>query len=139
VLNLSPWLESRRREYQDHLLAVSATGDFEPWVKFFCEAVRAQAIRGVEKIDALHDWRDEALAQLLDADVRGVAVRIVEDLLGYPLITATRTGEKYGVSYQAANKAISRLVQLGIVEERTGHRYGRVFAARRVVSIVNAA
>jgi hypothetical protein len=55
VLNLSPWLEARRREYQDHLLAVSATGDFEPWIRFFSEAVRAQAFRGVEKIDALHD------------------------------------------------------------------------------------
>jgi Fic family protein len=42
VLNLSPWLEARRRQYQDHLLAVSATGDFEPWIRFFSEAVRAQ-------------------------------------------------------------------------------------------------
>jgi cell filamentation protein, protein adenylyltransferase len=92
----------------------------------------------VEKIDALHDWRDEALAQLLDADVRGVAVRIV-DLFGYPLITATPTAERYGVSYQAANTAIRRLVQLGILEERTGRKYGRVFAARRVLNIINAA
>jgi Fic family protein len=139
VLNLSPWLEGRRRQYQDHLLAVSATGDFEPWIRFFSEAVRAQAVRGMEKIDALHDWRDDALTQLLDADVRGVAVRIVEDLFGYPLITATPTAERYGVSYQAANTAIRRLVELGILEERTGRKYGRVFAARRVLNIINAA
>ncbi|BCJ53703.1 cell filamentation protein Fic [Actinoplanes sp. NBRC 14428] len=139
VLNLSPWLEGRRRQYQDHLLSVSATGDFEPWIRFLSEAIRAQAVRGVEKIDVLHDWRDEALAQLHDADVRGVAARIVEDLPGYPLITATPTAERYGVSYQAANTAISRLVQLGILEERTGRRYGRVFAARKVLNIINAA
>jgi len=95
--------------------------------------------RGVEKIDALHNWRDEALTQLLDANVRDVAVRIVEDLFGYPLITATPTAERYGVSYQAANTAIRRLLRLGILEERTGRRYGRVFAARRVVNIINAA
>ncbi len=139
VLNLSPWLEGRRRQYQDHLLSVSATGDFEPWIRFFSEAVRAQAVRAMEKIDALHDWRDEALAQLVNADVRGVAVRIVEDLLGYPLITATLTAERYGVSYQAANTAIRRLVQLGILEERTGRKYGRVFAVRRVLNIINTA
>ncbi|WP_433792451.1 Fic family protein [Actinoplanes sp. CA-252034] len=138
VLNLSPWLEARRRQYQDHLLAVSATGDFEPWIRFFSEAVRVQAIRAVEKIDALHDWRDQALAQLAAAEVRGVAVRIVEDMLGYPLITATPTAERYGVSYQAANTAIRRLVELGILEERTGRRYGRVFAARKVLNIINA-
>ncbi|MFY1674796.1 Fic family protein [Plantactinospora sp. WMMB334] len=139
VLNLSPWLEGRRRQYQDHLLSVSATGDFEPWIRFFSEAVRAQAVRAVEKIDALHDWRDEALAQLLAADVRGVAVRIVEDLFGYPLITARLTAERHAVSYQAANTAIRRLVELGILEERTGRRHGRVFAARRVLNIINSA
>jgi Fic family protein len=139
VLNLSPWLEGRRRQYQDHLLSVSITGDFEPWIQFFSEAVRAQAVRAVEKIDALHDWRDGALTQLRQADVRGVTTRIVEDLIGYPLITATLTAERFGVSYQAANTAIRRLVQLGILEERTGRRYGRVFAARRVLNIINTA
>ncbi|MFC7280021.1 Fic family protein [Paractinoplanes rhizophilus] len=138
VLNLSPWLEGRRRQYQDHLLNVSATGDFEPWIRFFAEAVRAQAIRAVEKIDALHDWRDEAHKQLVKADVRGVATRIVEDLIGYPLINATVSAERFEVSYQAANTAIRRLVQLGILEERTGRKYGRVFAARRVLNIINS-
>ena len=31
ILNLSPWLEPRRDAYTDHLLEVSATGDFDPW------------------------------------------------------------------------------------------------------------
>jgi Fic family protein len=138
VLNLSPWLESRRREYQDHLLRISSTGDFEPWIRFFCEAVRAQSIRAVEKIDALHDWRDQTLAMLRGADVRGVATRIADELIGYPLITATLTAERFSVSYQAANTAITKLVRLGVLEERTGRRYGRVFAARRVLNIINA-
>jgi Fic family protein len=138
VLNLSPWLESRRREYQDHLLDVSATGDFEPWIRFFSEAVRAQAVRAVSKIDALHEWRDDVLAKMAEADVRGVATRIADDLIGYPLITATLTAERFSVSYQAANTAIRKLMQLGILEERTGRRYGRVFAARRVLNIINS-
>ncbi|GAA0911388.1 Fic family protein [Virgisporangium aurantiacum] len=137
ILNLSPWLESRRREYQDHLLAISATGDFEPWIRFFSEAVRAQAIRGVEKIDALHDWRDSALNRLLDAGVRGVAARITEDLIGYPLITVKIAAARFHVSNQAANTAIGRLMELGVLEERTGRRYGRVFAARSVLNIIN--
>jgi Fic family protein len=138
VLNLSPWLENRRREYQDHLLQVSATGEFEPWIRFFSEAVRTQSVRAIEKIDSLHDWRDDATAKMINADVRGVAARIVEDLIGYPLITVTLAAERFAVSYQAANTAVRRLVQLGILEERTGRRYGRVFAARRVLNIINS-
>jgi Fic family protein len=120
------------------LLRISATGDFEPWVLFFSEAVRAQAVRAVEKIDALHDWRDQALVKMHEASLGGVATRIAEELIGYPLITATLAGKRYGVTFQAANTAIARLVRLGLLEERTGRRHGRVFAARGVLNIINA-
>ncbi|WP_433611720.1 Fic family protein [Dactylosporangium sp. CA-139114] len=136
VLNISPWLEARRREYQDHLLAVSATGDFNPWVQFFCEAVRAQAVREVERIDALLDWRDNALARLRENNLRGVAERITEELIGFPMITPTAAAARYNVTYPGANKAISRLVMLGILRERTGRSYGRVFAAPDVLRII---
>jgi Fic family protein len=102
---------SSRREYQDHLLRISSTGDFEPWIQFFSEAVRAQSVRAVEKIDALHNWRDQALSTMQAAGIGGVATRIAEELIGYPLITATLAGKRYGVSYQAANTAITRLVR----------------------------
>ncbi|AGZ39351.1 Fic family protein [Actinoplanes friuliensis DSM 7358] len=138
VLNLSPWLEPRRRDYQDHLLRCSATGEFDAWIRFFCEAVRAQAVRAVEKIDALHEWRDEALKTLEKEHIRGVANRITEDLIGYPMVTPTVAANRNKVTYPAANTAVKRLVQLGILEERTGRQYGRVFAARQVLKIINA-
>ncbi|WFE62407.1 Fic/DOC family N-terminal domain-containing protein [Micromonospora sp. WMMD714] len=136
VLDLSPWFEVRRREYQDHLLHISMTGDFDPWVRFFCEAVRAQAVHARERIDALLDWRGQALDRLKRAKVRGVAIRIVEDLIGYPMITPTAAAQRYDVSYQAANTAIRRLEEQGILRERTGGRYARVFAARDVLRII---
>ncbi|MDG4763455.1 Fic/DOC family N-terminal domain-containing protein [Solwaraspora sp. WMMD406] len=136
VLNLSPWLEARRREYQDHLLRVSMTGDFDPWIRFFAEAVRAQAVAANERIDALLHWRDSALRRLDDANVRGVAVQIVENLIGYPMITPTAAARMYGLSYQAVNAAIRRLAVLDILQEWTGRRYARLFAARDVLRIL---
>ncbi|MCT2278342.1 Fic family protein [Micromonospora chalcea] len=138
VLNLSPWLEVRRREYQDHLLRASMTGRFDPWIRFFSEAVRAQAVLAVERIDALLDWKEHALDRLREANVRGVAVRIVEDLIGYPMTTPTAASQMYSVSYPAVNTAIRRLAHLGILQERTGRRYARVFAAKDVLRIIDA-
>ncbi|MER7166666.1 Fic/DOC family N-terminal domain-containing protein [Micromonospora sp. NPDC000207] len=137
VLNLSPWLEMRRREYQDHLLQVSMTGRFDQWIRFFSEAVRAQAVLAVERIDALLDWKEHALDRLQEAKVRGVATRIVEDLIGYPMITPTAASQMYSVSYPAVNTAIRRLEGLGILQERTGRRYARVFAAKDVLRIID--
>jgi Fic family protein len=138
VLNLSPWLEVRRREYQDHLLQSSMTGRFDPWIRFFCEAVRTQAVLAVDRIDALLDWKEHALDRVRAANVRGVATRIVEDLIGYPMITATSASQIYDVSYPAANTAIRRLEKLDILHERTGRRYARVFAARDVLRIIES-
>ncbi|WP_435208242.1 Fic family protein [Micromonospora sp. bgisy143] len=138
VLNLSPWLEVRRREYQDHLLQISMTGRFDQWIRFFSEAVRAQAVLAVERIDTLLDWKEHALARLQEANVRGVAARIVEDLIGYPMITPTTASQMYSVSYPAVNTAIRRLEGLGILQERTGRRYARVFAAKDVLRIIDA-
>ncbi|MBQ0991402.1 Fic family protein [Micromonospora sp. H61] len=138
VLNLSPWLEVRRREYQDHLLEISMTGRFDQWIRFFSEAVRAQAVLAVERIDALLDWKEHALDRLREANVRGVAARIVEDLIGYPMITPTTASQMYSVSYPAVNTAIRRLEGLGILQERTGRRYARVFAAKDVLRIIDA-
>jgi Fic family protein len=137
VLNLSPWLEQRRREYQDHLLRVSQTGEFDPWIRFFCEAVHAQAVRAVERIDKLVDWKERTLSQVRAANIRGVALRIAEDLIGYPMITPTSAAAMYRVTYPAANAAVARLANLGVLQERTGRRYARVFAARDVLRIID--
>jgi Fic family protein len=135
VLNLSPWLERHREEYQDHLLRCSITGEFDEWIQFFCTAVQVQATTSVQKIESLHDWRDNALAILRAAKVRGVAEKITEDLIGYPMLSVTDAANRYGVTYPAINKALPKLVELGLIEERTGKKYGRLFVARDVLRI----
>jgi hypothetical protein len=68
--------------------------------------------------------------------LRGVAARIAEDLIGRPLVTPTSASRMYGVSYQAANSAISRLTGARVLRELTGRNYARVFAADEVLRII---
>ncbi len=135
VLNLSPWLERYRTEYQDHLLRCSITGNFDEWVRFFCSAVTAQATQAVQKIDALLDWKEQTLAAL---PIKGVAAKITEELIGYPVLTPTLASERYQVSYPAANTAIKKLSDLGILQERTGRPYARIFTAPQVLAIIDS-
>lgn len=135
VLNLSPWLEQHRDAYQDHLLRCSITGHFDDWIQFFCTALQVQATVAVQKIERLHDWRDQALAALREAKVRGVAEKITEDLIGYPMLSVTDAANRYGMTYPAINKALPKLVELGLIQERTGRKYGRLFVAREVMQI----
>ena len=86
VLNISPTLEAKRDEYQDGLLNVTKTGDLNPWVLFFSETVRSQASEGVKKINSLLSLRDQMVAELRAESIRGSALQIAENLIGYPVI-----------------------------------------------------
>lgn len=135
VLNLSPWLEARKDEYKDHLLRVSQTGDFDEWIQFFCEAVKAQATDGVRRIEDLLLFRDRVGHRLREARVRGVGEKIADELWAYPFITPTLAAELHNVTYPPANSAIAKLVELGLLREATGNRYGRMFVCDEVLEI----
>jgi len=138
VLNISPWLEVRRSAYQDHLATVSETGDFNPWVSFFAQAVRAQSDDGVRRVDGLIHLKDVMVGRLRTAGVRSVAIPIAEDLIGFPVISPTMAAEMYEVTYQTANTAIARLVELEVLEQIGTRPYARLFRAPAVMRLLES-
>jgi Fic family protein len=132
VLNISPWLEQNRTEYQDGLLRVSQTGEWDPWVCFISAAVHAEALEVIARVDKLLALR-EGFQKTLQGS-KGVSLRIADDLIGYPMITASLAAKLYNVSYQAANSAISKLVDRGILRQRTAGRYDRIFQCDAVLT-----
>jgi Fic family protein len=136
LLVVSPWFEARRREYQDQLLSLSQTGDFDAWISFFCEGIRSQALSTLDRVERLLSYQQDVRERCQREKVRGVATRIAENLIGNPILQTTRAGRQYSVSYQAANKAIAKLVELGLLEETTGRNYGRTYRAPGVLEIL---
>jgi len=132
VLNISPWLEQNRTAYQDGLLRVSQTGDWDPWVSFISAAVHAESLEVIARVDKLLALRESFQMTLQGS--KGVSLRIADDLIGYPMITASFAAKLYGVSYQAANTAISKLVERGILRQRTAGRYDRIFQCDEVLT-----
>lgn len=131
VLNLAPWLDENRDAYQDGLLRVTETGDYDPWVCFFAEAVRKQAHDGVEKIARLLRLRDDMVSELRAGSVRGSALHIAENLIGYPVIDVPTARDMIGKTFEAANQAVARLVDVGILREITGRPQNRLFVCQR--------
>lgn len=137
VLNLSPWLEPRKDEYKDLLLTTSQTGDFNPWVQFFAEAIRNQAVDAVERIDRLTGLRNEMVDALKAAKAKGVILDIAQDLIGYPILDATQAAALHHVTYPPANDALKRLEAMGFVTEITGGNYARRYACRAVLRVLD--
>lgn len=136
VLNLSPWLEPRRDAYVDHLLDVSKTGAFDPWVSFFAEAVKARAQAACSTIDRLMAFRKEIVENLRKSGARGTVIDLAGDLVGYPVMSVRDVRDNYGVSYPAANACIAKLERAGYLKEMTGGNYGRLFRCNRVLEAI---
>lgn len=139
VLSISPWLKDRGPEYRDHLLAVSRTGDWTPWIGFFAQAVAAQSRDGHDRIMRLLELRsemgDEVRAKLPRARL---AVEITDDLIAYPMLTVAAAQQRYGWTNEASRNAIGKLVDIGVLEPYSDHRYDRLFWSPRVYQVINS-
>lgn len=136
ILNLSTWLEPRRDVYIDHLLRVSETGEFDPWVAFFAEAVKARSHAASDAISQLLSVKDELVERLNSLGHRGSVVQLAADLIGYPVLNVPQARDLLGVSYQAANAAVGKLVELGILRQVSIGSYGRVFRCPKVFDVI---
>lgn len=136
ILVVSPWFEARRTDYQDSLLHLSQSGDWDAWVRFFATGISAAARTTHERIDEMLSWREQTLTAVRSAGVSGVAERVAGELIGAPILSAGHVASRHGLSHQGAMNALRRLAELGIVVERT--RKGRiVFSADRVVQLLS--
>ena len=139
VLSVSAWLKDRADEYRDHLLAVSTTGDWAPWIEFFAQAVCAEANSGHERIMRLLGLREELGETVRSALPRArLAVEIADDLIAYPILSVSDAHRRYGRSNQANRNAIGSLVELGILEPYGEARYDRLYWNRRVLQIIDS-
>lgn len=136
LISLSPYFEANSDKYRHLLREVSATGAFGEWVAFFCEGLSVQARDAEQRIRDLLAWKDTTLAMLKTTRAKGVTLDIVAKLIEYPALSVKTVTQWFGVSTQAANTAVRRLENLGILEEVTGRSYSRVFHAPRILEIL---
>ena len=136
LINLSPYFESRSERYRYLLREVSASGAWDEWISFFCEALSAQAQDAETRIRELLAWRDDTTEMLKSRKVKGVALDITAKLIEFPSLTVKAEADTHGVSVQAANNAVARLEEFGVLEEVTGKSYNRVFQAPAVLQIL---
>ena len=137
ALTISPWFLQRRELYQNHLLAVSRTGDWNPWVSFFCQALDTQCAAHVDVAQKLLDWSNGLRADLHARGWGGVIVEVANDLIEWPIVTNPWIMSKYGVSAPTAKHATDRLVEIQALQP-TVHGYPRRFGAAEVMDLVDS-
>jgi Fic family protein len=142
LLVVSPWFEARRQLYQDGLLELSCSGDWDRWIAFFAEGVAAAATESQRKVERLVQLQADLRARVQAAGRRGAAERLAADLIGRPFISRPDVAAQYDLSGQGAINAIRSLEELGILHvssglrRRRGKRGAQVYVCPEVVDIL---
>ena len=134
-LYLSNYVEVEKSEYGAALQEAQKQLTYSRIIDFICraivacteeEAVTQQVLEHLPEV-----WQDRG-----EFRSRSSAARALQLLLRMPVITVKLMAAELGVSLEAATQGMRRLQQAGVVRDRSGRGYGRIFAAEEVIGIL---
>ncbi len=137
LLYLSLFLKTHRADYYRLLQEVREHGAWEAWLEFFLDGVAETANQAFHTATRIVEpFRQDRERIMVESDRAGSAQRLHDLLQLNPSQTANRLVEQTGLTAPTVNAAPAGLVRLGMVEEVTGRRRGRVFGYRGYLDIL---
>lgn len=137
LLYISDFIEATRLDYYAHLLAVSESGQWSRWLRYFLKAVAHQAedtLKKARRIDELLEkWRrDVATTQ------SRVTTAVIDLFAESPFWTIGRVAQRLDVAYTTAQRAIVKLESLSILSRTSEAKRSRVYCAKQVLEILES-
>ncbi|WP_436929979.1 Fic family protein [Halosimplex halobium] len=131
----SAYFNRHKVEYAKRMRAVSERGEWEPWLEFFVEGIRAQASEAVERTERLQDLRQRYEHQY--GHGKTAADRLALRLFEQPYLTVAEAANILEMSEQSARNGITELVDQGVLEEVTGKERYQEFKAVDIFDVLN--
>lgn len=133
---VSAYIKANREAYTDRLLAVSERGEWESWLQFFISGLRDQANEVLSRANLLLEQYEQYQERYATAP-RSVR-RLVDVLFRQPYLTVPTAADRIDMSYPAANTAVQRLIEDGVLIQVGEKERNREFVATEIMSIVEA-
>ena len=138
LLYLSLYLKIHRNDYYRLLQEVREHGAWEAWLDFFLAGIADTANQAFDAATRIVDlFKEDRERITAESDRAGSALRVHDLFQQNPFLTANQLVERTGLSAPTVTAALADLERLGVVEEITGKRRGRVFGYRRYLAILS--
>jgi Fic family protein len=129
LLYLSHFFKEHRPEYYSYLQKIRDEGDWESWLKFFLQGVvevAQQATATAYNIVQLRERHREVIAANFPRSA-GPAYQLLEYLYKRPIVTANGVTTITGLSYQNANRLITKFQEIGLLQQMDKFQRNRRF------------
>jgi Fic family protein len=129
VLYLSHYFKRNRTEYYERLQAVRDAGEWEEWLAFFLQGVAEVADEAAQTAGAILRMREDYRTRITDhlGRAAGNGHRVMDLLFDHPVVTVATVRDWLGITNAAANNLVSRLEEVGLLQESTGYTRNRRF------------
>ena len=139
LLYLSHYFRRHRQQNCELLHAVRDRGAWEEWLAFFLRGVievAGEAAETARRILLLREkHRAEITAQLGRA--AGNGHKVLESLFDRPIVAVSDLKATTSTTYAAANALVARLVDIGVLGEKTGYARNRRFRYAPSIALFN--
>ncbi|MCK4263216.1 MAG: Fic family protein, partial [Dehalococcoidia bacterium] len=136
LLYLSAFFERYRQEYYSRLLRVSQRGEWREWLEFFLRAVVEQCHDALARSHRLLDLHRSYYERSLERKLTPAARQLTELVFRVPVVNTRSVQASLGLTFAGARKAIEVLERENILEEVTGRKRNRAYAAGEVLRIL---
>lgn len=137
ALYISYFLKRNRIEYYDRMSEVRNKGNYEQWIRFFLQSIlesAKSANQTIEELGKLHDKNLSLIATMEKATKNTKAV--FQYIEKHPIIKIRKTATDLGLSYNTTSEAIQRLVDIGVLVQKTKATRNRVFYYEEYLDIL---
>ena len=139
VLYLSHYFKQHRQAYYDHLQSVRDRGEWEEWLRFFLRGIVEVAAQSADTARRILQMREEHRMAITARFGRaaGNGHKVLETLFDRPIVSVADVQRLIGTTYMAANTTVARLVEVGVLQEMTGHARNRRFRYAPYIALFN--
>jgi Fic family protein len=120
LLYLSPWLDRHKDEYIDAMFAVSKSGDWLGWLRFFLAAVAESSSETIALVENLQQLQGHYRERFQTARRSALMLKIIDLAFERPVLRVTDIAERLEVTYAGAANNVNILLKEGVAQEVLG-------------------
>lgn len=136
VLYISGYINQRRSDYYQHLLAVTKDQDWHGYIEYMLQGFYAKARETRDDLKKITVLFEQLKEQIRTENKKIYSSDLVEALFTYPIITPTKLASELNMHYTTTSRYLSQLAEMGILKDT---KFGKhhLFANHRLLKILS--
>ena len=136
ILYISGYINQHRSEYYQHLMEITANGNWHAFIEYMLTGFYEKARETREDLNKITSLLDAIKTRIKKDNKKLYSTDLVETIFTYPVITPTRLASEIDVHYTTASKYLLQMAEMGILREAVVGKY-HLFANYQLLNILS--